>query len=242
MSKIKFNILTIFPKIFDSYFSESIIKRAQEKKKVELKIHNLRDFSADKKHHKVDDRPFGGGAGMVLMAEPILKAVRNVEHRMFNKSGKTKVIIFSAKGKQFNQKMAYDWSQKYSNFIFVTGRYEGIDERVVTALRRKPYAVEEISIGPYITTDGDVAAMIVVSALTRVIPGVIKEESLKEESFNTDLKIENLKLKINVEYPHYTRPEVFKWQGKKYAVPKVLLSGNHAKIQKWRIKIRKVHK
>ena len=242
MSKIRFNIITIFPKIFDSYFSESIIKRAVQKKKAEIKIHNFRDFSLDKQHHKVDDRPFGGGAGMVLMAEPILKAVRNVEHRMFNKSGKTKVIIFSAKGKQFNQKMAYDWSQKYSNFIFVTGRYEGIDERVITALRRQPCAVEEISIGPYITTDGDVAAMVVVSALTRLIPGVIQEESLKEESFNPKLKTKNYKLSTVLEYPHYTRPEVLKWRGKKYAVPKVLLSGNHAKIQKWRIKIRKVHK
>nr|KKS48978.1 MAG: tRNA (guanine-N(1)-)-methyltransferase [Candidatus Giovannonibacteria bacterium GW2011_GWF2_42_19] len=239
MSKIRFNIITIFPKIFDSYFSESIIKRAILKKKVEIKIHNLRDFSADKKHHKVDDRPFGGGAGMVLMAGPILRAVEKIQ--LGCPTTKLKIAVLSVKGKQFNQKIAHDWSKKYSNFIFVTGRYEGIDERVITALRRQPCAVEEISIGPYITTDGDVAAMVVVSALTRLIPGVIQEESLKEESFNPKLKTKNIKLvtknyklKTDLEYPHYTRPEVFKWRGKKYPVPKILLSGNHAEIEKWR--------
>src|SRR3989338_64577 len=253
MSKIRFNVITIFPKIFDSYFGESIIKRAIKKKKAEIKVHNLRDFSNDKKHQKarptkpaqkihsgggsfgrVDDKPYGGGAGMVLMAGPILRAVKSLG-RSASKS-KQKVVIFSAKGKPFNQKMAHDWSKKYNNFIFVTGRYEGIDERVAKILK-----AEEISIGPYITTDGDVAAMVVVSALTRLIPGVIQEESLKEESFNPKLKTKNIKLvtknyklKTDLEYPHYTRPEVFKWRGKKYPVPKILLSGNHAEIEKWR--------
>src|SRR3989344_3268760 len=123
MSKVRFDIITIFPKIFNSYFSESIIRRAVLKKKAEIKIHNFRDFSLDKKHHKVDDRPFGGGAGMVLMAEPILRAVEKVKFG-HSVSKLTKVVIFSAKGKQFNQKMAYDWSRKYKNFIFVTGRGE----------------------------------------------------------------------------------------------------------------------
>src|SRR3989338_8423833 len=177
---------------------------------------------------------------MVLMAGPILRAVEKIQ--LGCPTTKLKIAVLSVKGKQFNQKIAHDRSKKYSNFIFVTGRYEGIDERVITALRRQPCAVEEISIGPYITTDGDVAAMVVVSALTRLIPGVIQEESLKEESFNPKLKTKNYKLSTVLEYPHYTRPEVLKWRGKKYAVPKVLLSGNHAKIQKWRIKIRKVHK
>ena len=222
---MRFNIITIFPKIFDSYFSESIIKRAIQKKKVEIKIHNLRDFSLDKKHHKVDERPFGGGAGMVLMAEPILRAAARITKRQ---DTKTKIILFSAKGKQFNQKMANDWSKKYNNFIFITGRYEGIDERVSKILK-----AEEISIGPYITTDGDVAAMVVVSALTRLIPNVINFESLKDESFiRKEIK------KGDLEYPHYTRPEILVWRGKKYKVPTILLSGDHKKIKEWRDKHR----
>ncbi len=232
---IKFNIITIFPNIFNSYFSESIIKRAVLKKKTEIKIHNLRDFSPDKKHHKVDDRPFGGGAGMVLMAEPLLRAVSAIKSK--GKNQKAKIIIFSAKGKQFNQKMAYDWSKKYKNFIFVTGRYEGIDERVTKILK-----AEEISIGPYITTDGDVAAMILVSALVRLIPDVINWSSLEDESFlQKELKKEasSAGRRRALEYPHYTRPEVLKWKEKKYAVPKVLLSGNHAEIKKWRNQHRK---
>ena len=222
MSKVKFNIITIFPKIFDSYFSESIIKRAIQKKKAQIKIWNLRDFTEDK-HKKVDDRPFGGGAGMVLMAEPILRAVQK-----FSPGKKTKVVIFSARGKQFTQKMAYDWSNKYNNFIFVTGRYEGIDERVTKILK-----AEEISIGPYITTDGDVAAMVVISALVRLVPNVINFSSLEDESFIKKEIKKTAGTQGKLEYPHYTRPEVLDWRGKKYAVPKVLLSGNHREIQRW---------
>ncbi|MDP3785139.1 MAG: tRNA (guanosine(37)-N1)-methyltransferase TrmD [bacterium] len=226
---MRFDIITIFPKIFDSYFSESIIKRAVQKKKVRIKIWNLRDFTKDK-HHKVDDRPFGGGAGMVLMAGPILRAVEKI------KSGtETKVIILSAKGKQFNQKMAYDWSKKYKNFVFISGRYEGIDERVQKILK-----AEEISIGPYITTDGDVASMIIISALTRLIPDVINWSSLEDESFLRKLIREEAGSKSKeLEYPHYTRPEVLKWGSKNYSVPKILLSGNHKKIEEFRRKTRK---
>ena len=239
MSKVRFDIITIFPKIFDSYFGESIIKRAVAKKKAEIKIHSLRDFSPDKKHHKVDDRPFGGGAGMVLMAEPILQAVARISKKQ---DTKTKVIIFSAKGKQFNQKIACDWSRKYNNFVFVTGRYEGIDERVTEILSAKGGSAfggkaEEISIGQYITTDGDVAAMVVVSALTRLIPNVINFSSLEDESFiRTQIK------KRDLEYPHYTRPEILVWKGKKYRVPPVLLTGNHKKVEGWRDKKRKARR
>ena len=221
---MRFDIITIFPKIFNSYFSESIIKRAQEKGKVKIKIWNLRDFTKEK-HKKVDDRPFGGGAGMVLMAEPILDAVQKIKLEK-----NTKVVILSAKGKQFNQKMAYDWSKKYKNFIFVTGRYEGIDERVAKILK-----AEEISIGPYIITDGDVAVMAIVSALTRLVPDVINWSSLEEESFlrkNISKEAKTGRL----EYPHYTRPEVLKYKGANYCVPKVLLSGHHKKIKNWREK------
>lgn len=250
---MRFDIITIFPKIFDSYFGESIIKRAVQKRKAKIKIWNLRDYakvapSFDNlrinlargnlpPRRQVDDKPYGGGAGMVLMAEPILRAVQSRRpkgSRLRPKaSEKTKIVILSAKGKQFDQKMAYDWSKKYKNLVFITGRYEGIDERVVKVL-----GAEEISIGPYITTDGDVAAMVMISAIVRLIPDVISGSSLEEESFfrkTISQEAETGKL----EYPHYTRPEVLKYKGKKYRVPKVLLSGNHKEIAEWRRKQRK---
>lgn len=224
---MRFDIITIFPKIFDSYLNESILKRAQKKKLVQIKIHNLRDFTKDK-HHKVDDKPYGGGAGMVLMAEPILLAVEKVKTKI--KSKKTKTIIFSAKGKQFNQKMAYDWAGKYDNLILVSGRYEGIDERATNIIK-----VEEISVGPYVLTDGDVAAMAIISAVSRLIPGVIRLESLAEEShWNLLLKNERKAKDSGLEYPQYTRPEILIHKNKKYPVPKVLLSGNHKEIGEWR--------
>ncbi len=234
---MRFDIITIFPKIFDSYFNESIIKRAVQKKKVKIKTWNLRDFTRDK-YKKVDDKPYGGGAGMVLMAEPILRAVQKINPPTFPrgiregggiKPGvKTKIVVLSAKGRQFNQKMAYDWSKKYQNFVFITGRYEGIDERVVKALR-----AEEISIGPYITTDGDVVVMVIISALVRLIPNVINWSSLEDESFFRKTISQGAKTG-QLEYPHYTRPETLKYKGKKYRVPMVLLSGDHKKINIWR--------
>jgi len=235
---MRFHIITIFPNIFDSYLNESIIARAIKNKLVSIKFYNPRDYvKGNKSNYKpVDGKPYGGGAGMVLQAEPILKAFLKVEKNI--KSKKKKVVIFSAKGKPFNQKMAYDWAQKYEEIVFITGRYEGIDERVKQALK-----AEEISIGPYVLTDGDVAAMVVSSAVIRLIPGVIRLESLKEEShFNLLLKKEkNNKVGENgLEYPHYTRPEIFKYKGKNYRVPKVLLSGNHQKIEEWRKRQNKI--
>ncbi len=239
---MRFDIITIFPKIFDSYFGESILKRARKKNIVDIRIHNLRDFTRDK-HKKVDDKPYGGGAGMVLQAEPILRAVDKLlsyklisPHRgklsnLKTYKLKTKVVLLSAKGKQFSQKMAYEWAKKYNHMIFISGRYEGIDERAVKILR-----AEEISIGPYILTDGDVAAMAVVSAVARLLPGAIRIESLEEEShWNLLKKSEKGGPKgKGLEYPHYTRPEVLKYQGKTYRVPKVLLAGDHKKIASWR--------
>ncbi|MEK9175622.1 MAG: tRNA (guanosine(37)-N1)-methyltransferase TrmD [Patescibacteria group bacterium] len=244
-----FDIITIFPKIFNSYFNESIVKRARAKKLIDIRVHDLRDYAKHKKSlpakmrsfRRVDDTPYGGGAGMVMMAEPILRAVDAVVHK--NKNNKTKIVLFSAKGKSFNQKIAHDWSKKYNRIVFVTGRYEGIDERA-TQILKKEYKkdFEEISIGPYVLTDGDVAAMIVISAVSRLIPGAIRMESLQEEShWNMLLKTEtkklpttNYKLQTTLEYPHYTRPEVLIYKSKKYSVPKVLLSGNHKKIAEWR--------
>jgi tRNA (guanine37-N1)-methyltransferase len=236
---MNFHVITLFPHIFDSYINESILGRAQREKKIKFNFYNPRDFvkptETQKKNEKpylrVDDKPYGGGAGMVLMAEPILKAFSKVESKLKNKK-KTKVIIFSAKGKVFDQKMAYDWAKKYDDLVFVTGRYEGIDERVVDILK-----AEEVSIGPYVLTDGDVAAMVVASAVGRLIPGVISLDSLKEEShWNLILEKEreNSLGAHGLEYPHYTRPEILVYKKKKYKVPTVLLSGNHANIDEWR--------
>lgn len=228
---LRFDIVTIFPKIFDSYFHESILKRAQERKLIEIKAHDLRDFSNDRRR-TVDRKPYGGGAGMVLMAGPILKAVDSIRKRK-----NTKVVVLSAKGKQFNQKIAHNWAKKRKQIIFVSGRYEGIDERIKTILK-----AEEISIGPYVLTDGEVAAMAIISAVARLLPGVIRMESLREEShFKLLTKREkDVVGKGSLEYPHYTRPEVFKYKSKKYSVPKVLLSGDHKKISAWRESHRKI--
>src|SRR3989338_1894738 len=226
---MRFHMLTLFPKILDSYFNESILKRAQQKKLITIKAHNFRDYTTDK-HHTTDDAPYGGGAGMVMKADPILKAVSKIISTGKKRKTKRKIIILSAKGKQFTQKIAYDWSRKYSELILISGRYEGIDERVKTILK-----ANEISIGHYVLTDGDVAAMVVISAISRLVPGVIKLESLKEEShWNLLLKKEKSSLAEALEYPHYTRPEIFAYKGKKYRAPKVLLSGNHKKINEWR--------
>lgn len=249
-----FHIITIFPKIFESYFSESIIKRAQERKLVKINIHNLRDYTNDW-HKTVDDSPYGGGFGMVLKAEPIYAAVRQVKSEKLKVKSKTqnsKVILLSAKGKKFDQKMARKFS-KLDEMILICGRYEGVDERVA-----KYVADEEVSIGDYILTGGELPAMIIVDAITRLIPGVIAEGSLEEESFSfrksgtkNKLKIKNRayrqaglktcpefieELKINKEYPQYTRPESVIINGKERKVPKILLTGNHKKIEEWKMK------
>jgi len=225
---IKFDIITIFPEIFNSYFNESIIKRAQAKKLVKIKVHNLRDYTKDK-HKSVDDSPYGGGPGMILKIEPIYKAIRSIlrnpkseirnpkqiSKSKFSKS-KTKIILFSAKGKKFNQKMAKRFS-KLDQLIMICGRYEGVDERVA-----KYIADEEVSVGDYVLTGGEIPAMIVVDAVSRFIPGVLgKHESLEE---------------IKGSYPVYTRPEKIIINKKKRTVPAVLLSGNHKKIEEWRKK------
>jgi len=239
---MRFHIITIFPNIFDSYLNESIIGRAIKNKLVSIKFYNPRDYVKGNKsnYRPVDGKPYGGGAGMVLQAEPILKAFSKIKippPGRGKKNKKKKIVLFSAKGKFFNQKMAYDWAQKYEDIIFITGRYEGIDERVRQALK-----AEEISVGPYVLTDGDVATMTVASAVVRLIPGVIRLESLKEEShWNLLLKKEkDGKVGENgLEYPHYTRPEILKYKGKKYRVPKVLLSGNHKLVEEWKKKTKK---
>jgi len=220
---ITFHIVTIFPKFFDSFLKESFIKKAQEKKLIKIKIYNLRDFASDKRK-TVDDRPYGGGLGMVLKIEPIYKAVKFIKLKV--KSQKSKVILFTPRGKQFNQKMAFSFS-KLKHLIFICGRYEGVDERVARYI-----ADFKISIGPYDLMGGEVAAMVVIEAVSRLIPGVIgKSEFLKERIFKKGF----------IEYPQYTRPAVFcPKRGVCWKVPKVLLSGNHQKIKEWRERHQKI--
>lgn len=207
---MKFNIITIFPKIFDSYFDESILKRAKEKKMIEIEIHNLRDFTKDERK-TVDDTPYGGGAGMVLKVEPIYDCLKSIK-----KSENSRTILFSAKGKRFTQADVKRLAE-YENLIMICGRYEGVDERVA-----KNLIDEEISIGDYVLTGGEIPAMVLIDSVSRLIPGVLGNlESVKEESHGQDGFLE---------YPQYTKPEKFlDWE-----VPKVLLSGNHAEIEKWR--------
>lgn len=213
---MKFDIITIFPEIFESYLNESILKRAQKNNLVDFKIHNLRDFTKDK-HKKVDDRPFGGGPGMVMQAEPIIKAVESVKL----KNKKTKVVIFSATGKQFNNKTAIDLAKKYDQLILICGRYEGIDARMKKIIKDQGLKIEEISIGPYVLTGGELPAMVLIDSVSRQILGVLgKQESLEEKRYGAGL-------------PVYTRPEIFAHKGRKYKTPKVLLSGNHKKIEEW---------
>ncbi len=214
---MKFNIITIFPEIFNSYFNESILKRAQEKELIKIKAYDLRKWTTDK-HKTVDDTPYGGGAGMVMKVEPIYKALRALRKQK-TKNKKQKIVLLSAKGKTWNQEMAKKYS-RLDEIIFICGRYEGVDERI------KNFIDEEISIGDYVLTGGELGAMVIIDSVTRLLPGTLgNEESAMDESHSTPGVLE---------YPHYTRPETFKANGKEYKVPDVLLSGNHAEIEKWR--------
>src|SRR3990167_5758501 len=214
---ITFDIITIFPKIFDSYLSESLIARAQKKKLIKIKTHNLRDFTNDN-HKTVDDRPFGGGLGMVLKVEPIYKAVKSLKSKV--KGQRSKVILFTPRGKKFNQKMAYKLS-KLGQIIFICGRYEGVDERVA-----KNIADMELSIGNYDLMGGELPAMVVIETISRLIPGVLGKPHLLKERIT--------KTGGFIEYAQYTRPEVFSpKKGVKWQVSKILLSGDHKKIESW---------
>lgn len=232
---MKFDIITIFPKIFDSYFNESILKRAQKKKLIKIKAHDFRVFASDKHktaaprrsfmRRQVDDKAYGGGPGMVLKVEPIFKCVKYILSKIKNKK-KTRIILFSTRGAIFDNNTAKRLA-KYENLILICGHYEGVDERVAQYI-----ADEEISMGDYVLTGGELPAMIVVDAVSRYISGVLgKTESLED---------------IKGSYSVYTRPAVFEprkiWQkcppkfckSKKWSVPDVLLSGDHKAIEEWR--------
>lgn len=212
---IKFDVITIFPKIFDSYFSESIIKRAKTKGFINIKINNLREY-AENKHNTVDDTPYGGGAGMIMKIEPIYNCLKEITANKIKKKPKTRIILFSAKGKKYTQRDAERLLQ-YENIILLCGRYEGVDERVAENL-----CDEEVSIGEFVLTGGEIPAMALIDSVTRLIPGVLgNDESIKVESHSQEGYLE---------YPQYTKPEDFLgWK-----VPAVLLSGNHQKIAEWR--------
>ncbi len=232
---MKFHIITIFPEIFSSYFNESIIGRAQKDGLVDIKIHNLRDYTKDK-HKKVDDTPYGGGAGMVMQVQPIYDCVNFIKSQITNTKSQTnyklqvpntncRIILFSAKGKKYTQRDA-ERLAKYDDLILICGRYEGVDERVAEHI-----ADEEISIGDYVLTGGEIPAMALVDSVSRLIPGVLgNPESLKEESFSQDAKRGMRNVEPVLEHAQYTKPEDF--QG--WKVPEVLLSGNHKKIEEWR--------
>jgi len=216
-----FHIITIFPKIFDSYFNESILKRAQTNKLINIKIHNLRNWTTDK-HQTVDDAPFGGGAGMVMKIEPLYKSLRAIK-----KTKKQKTILLSAKGQTWNQQLAKKYS-KLKDIILICGRYEGVDERITK------FIDEEISIGDYILTGGEIGALTIVDSITRLLPGALgNADSSKNESHT---------IPGVLEHPQYTRPKVFQINKKKLRVPKILLSGNHKNIEEWRKKHSKIRK
>lgn len=213
-----FHVITIFPEMFDSYLKESIIGRAIDNKKISIRFYNPRDFiKAPKNNYKpVDDRPYGGGPGMVMRAEPILKAVESVLKKLKAKSYKLKAIIFSPSGKKFDTAYAKNSVKKYTDIVLISGRYEGIDARVQKILK-----AEEISVGDYVLTGGELPAMVLIDSISRQIPGVLgKYDSLEEERVSSS--------------EVYTRPEVLKYKNKIYKVPKVLLSGNHKLIDEWK--------
>ena len=204
---MKVDILTLFPNMFDGVFQESIIKRAVDEKKVEINLINFRDYTNDP-HNKVDDTPYGGGAGMVLMCQPIFDCVKSI------RTEETKVILMTPDGIPYKQKMAYDLSNE-KHLIIICGHYEGFDERI------RSICDLEVSIGDYVLTGGEVPAMVLVDSITRLLPGVIREDSHLEDSFNENYLLD---------YPTYTKPRVYEGM----EVPEVLLSGDHKKINEYR--------
>ena len=210
---IKFDVITIFPEMFTDFSSSGVFARAKSSKVIDLMIHNLRDFSDDK-HRKVDDYPFGGGPGMVLRPEPVFDAVESI---VDSKSDNVPIVLMSPQGRPLNNKIASEFSLN-SQIVIICGRYEGFDERIRTHL-----ATDEVSIGDYVISGGELASMVLMDSVSRFVPGVLGDEtSAKNDSFSNGL----------LEHPHYTRPADFRgWK-----VPDVLISGNHREINKWREK------
>ena len=211
---IAFDVITIFPEFFRGPFDFGVVRRGREKGLLETRVHDLRTFTSDR-HHTVDDRPFGGGEGMVMKPEPLFRAVESIHN-----SEAADVVVLSAAGRRFTQNEALRLS-KSPQVILICGRYEGIDERIVDHL-----ATAEISVGDFVLSGGEIGAVLIVDAVARYIPGVVgKEESVLRDSFSDPAALEQ-----NVEHPHYTRPAEFRG----WAVPEVLISGDHEAVRKWR--------
>ena len=209
-----FDILTLFPSMFEGVFSESIVKRAMEAGLVSIAIHNIRDYTSDK-HRTTDDTPYGGGGGMIMKPEPIFAAVEDILGLEAGQRPEVPVILLTPQGRLFTQEVARELAS-HQRLVLICGHYEGVDERV-----RQYLATDEISIGDYVLTGGEIPAMVVVDAVTRLLPGVLGYSgAASEDSHASGL----------LEYPHYTRPRIFRG----WAVPEVLLSGDHAKIARWR--------
>lgn len=235
---MKFDIITIFPEAFRSYFSLSILARAQARKYITIALHDLRSHANDR-HRTVDGRPYGGGAGMVMRADIAGRAIASILPRSHKVRRQTRVVMFTPQGKRFTQADAKRLS-RYGRIILLSGRYEGYDERI------RAMADEEISLGDFILTGGELPAMTVVDSVSRLIPGILgKQESLEWESFSELPKevrvalpknIRNAKKLQLLEYPQYTRPETLVFRGKKLRVPQVLRTGHHAQIMAWRLK------
>jgi tRNA (guanine37-N1)-methyltransferase len=219
-----FHIITLFPEAFDSYINESILKRAQKSKKIKFKFYNPRDFVKANKSQKgkkkpylrVDDKPFGGGPGMVIEPLPMIKAVEAAKSKVESRKSKVKIIFLSPHGKQFDTTYAKSAAKKYSDLIIICGHYEGVDARV-----KKIFKAEEVSVGPFILTGGELAAMVIIDVVSRQIKGVLGNPGSLEESRAAGRDV-------------FTRPAALKYRGKTYHVPKVLLSGHHKNIEEWR--------
>ncbi len=213
---LTFHIISLFPNALSSYIFESILKRAQERKIVKIKLYDLHDF-AESKWNKTDERPYGGGPGMVLLVWPILRAVEKAIGKKKEKGKKkTKIIVLSPGGKTFTNSYGATLAKKYTDIVLICGRYEGIDARVKKILK-----AEELSVGDYVLTGGELPALVVMDTISRQIPGVLGKFASLEENRVSSHEV-------------YTRPEVFEWKKKRYQVPKVLLTGNHKKIALWK--------
>jgi tRNA (guanine37-N1)-methyltransferase len=214
---MNFHIITLFPDSFDSYLGESILKRAIEDKKISVKFYNPRDFASGKKGGaaRVDKRPYGGGPGMVIEALPVIKALEKVVGRKSAKK-KIKIIFLSPGGTQFTTEYAKATANKYTDIIIVSGRYEGIDARI-----KKIFKMEDVTIGPFVLTGGELPAMLIIDCVSRQVEGVLGDFNSLEESRTASHDV-------------YTRPEILEYRGKKYRVPKILLSGHQAKIDEWK--------
>lgn len=224
---INFHIITLFPESFSSYLGESILARAQKEKKIAVRFYDPRDFSKptkiqaqkDKPYLRVDHKPYGGGPGMVMQALPVVKAIEKAltnARRKTKNSRKIKIVFLSPSGKQFDTQYAKESAQKYEHIIIICGRYEGIDARV-----KKIFKTEDVSVGPFVLTGGELAAMIMIDSVSRQVEGVLGDFDSLEETRAASPDV-------------YTRPEVLVYKNKKYQVPKVLLSGNHKAIEEWR--------